>query len=46
MKCGECKYSQYDGQDLVCDNPNAQEYSDYVDFEYGCEDGEEKCNKY
>ena len=38
--CGNCQYSRYDreSEDFVCNNPEAEEYAEWVEYSHGCEE--------
>ena len=40
--CGTCKWHQYDdsGDDFVCANTGSEYWTDYTDYEDGCEEWE------
>ncbi|WP_251315848.1 hypothetical protein [Flintibacter muris] len=42
--CGTCKWHQYDdsGDDLVCANSGSEYWTDYTDYEDGCEEWESR----
>lgn len=36
--CGKCKYSGIDREFLfICDNENSEYYTDYMEYDYGCD---------
>lgn len=40
--CSTCDYATYQNGELVCECENSDNYSDYVDYDYSCEEWEGK----
>ena len=42
--CGTCRFCRYDPEDddWYCDNDDSTEYTEWVRYEYKCDDWEEK----
>ena len=40
--CGTCRFCRYDSEedDWYCDNPESDDYTEWVRYEYGCDEYE------